>query len=88
MKPWYKSNTIRLAIIAFVVAILPVIAAFIRVVSPTTAMIVDAAVLMVVSILNIALRFLTDVPIETPTRLAESNLISERLRDINQYVPR
>jgi hypothetical protein len=69
MKPWYQSKAIWLAIITFVLAIIPVVAAFVKVLSPTTAMVLDAGVLMVTSILQAAIRIFTDTVIETPARM-------------------
>jgi type III secretory pathway component EscS len=70
MKPFYASKTLWLAFFTFLSAIIPAVAAFVKVIDPNTAVIVDSVVLLVASIVGAIIRiFFTDTVIETPARM-------------------
>ena len=84
MKPWYESKTVWFNLITMLLAIFPIVGAFVKVIEPSTAVIIDAVLAMVAGIGNVILRvWFTDVPIETPARL-----LAARLHDIDHYGPR
>ena len=65
MKLWYQSKTIWFNIVVLLLGCFPIIAAFVKIVSPSLATTIDAALAMVLGVGNLFLRFLTDTAIAT-----------------------
>lgn len=66
MKQWYESKTVWFNIIAAILGVLPVIGAYIKVISPDAATITDATIVFLAGIGNVILRiYFTDTPIQS-----------------------
>jgi hypothetical protein len=55
-KKWFKSKTLRLNIVVFLLLIIPIVGSFLKIITPQSVMIIDSAIGMLTAILNVILR--------------------------------
>ena len=70
-KPWQLSKTVWFNIVTMLLAIIPIIGAFVKLIEPQTAVIIDGGLTMLGGIGNVVLRvWFTDQPITTAKSMA------------------
>jgi hypothetical protein len=72
MKPWYESKTVWFNVITMLLGIIPIVGAFVKLIEPQTAVVIDGVLAMVAGIGNVILRvWFTTEPIATAAHLTE-----------------